>query len=618
MPSLLDLVALLGLLPIVNSLPLIARAAKTVALVPTGTAICIQPSPWTQILSFFITNYVARIATYKKEAGYEGLWDYLDITVSLFVPWLGIDPAVDTIARGSRFLGKTEVDRALLARALTIVIREEGWRPMHGETVRGCLIYPGDLDRLENMRREKRQEKRRQKEEKRRKQKEKEKRRKRRRSRSKSKGRSRSRAEYGEYEEAPSGRRSSPSRSTHRNHRSRNGILAVPDGVTDYSYSNSPVFLSEDSEFSGDDHGYSADEEDMYGEDWATLILGPAGLESIDKSKYKVHGFYRLPDTYSLARLPPGTELKSLEASNAKKGDIVLSNSYGFVKGFTGLVQIISSLYALFSVYGDQTRVYGFAAFGFTVLPYTVMSILNVIANYVEASYDCLFLVRSDVMKEAEKREGGEFVGEVAELVLATDPEQVQNVGSLAMNLLFRRETRTRYRAREVDDLGNIIPNRKEWKIFIPPHDGSYIKADDPRTKIVVQPVGDCYQYNLENAMKVTRFRYWVQMVMKTLAMIVPYIVIGALSKFKPGGSSVQQQLFMVGWLVVGQVIGAFNLIGHITGKQKGKTWMKTKSVVNMIVLTSGFAFAVGGFVEVGRMLREFGYCIQTGSAAIA
>ncbi|KAI5790477.1 hypothetical protein FPQ18DRAFT_293454 [Pyronema domesticum] len=515
MPTLLDLVALLGLLPIVNSLPLIARAAK---LVPTVTGVCIRPSPWTQILSFFITNYVARIATYKKEAGYEGLWDYLDITVSLFVPWLGIDPAVDTIARGSRFLGKTEVDRALLARALTIVIREEGWRPMHGETVRGCLIYPG--------------------------------------------------------------------------RRKRNGGSAR--------------------------RRRSGGREDGADPNWATLILGPAGLESIDKSKYKVHGFYRLPDTYSLAHLPPGTELKSLEASNAKKGDIVLSNSYSFVKGFTGLVQVISSLYALFSVYGDQTRLYGFAAFGFTVLPYTVMSILNVIANYVEASYDCLFLVRSDVMKEAEKREGGEFVGEVAELVLATDPEQVQNVGSLAMNLLFRRETRTRYRAREVDDLGNIIPNRKEWKIFIPPHDGSYIRADDPRTKIVVQPVGDCYQYNLENAIKVTRFRHWVQMIMKTLAMIVPYIVIGALSKFKPGGSSVQQQLFMVGWLVVGQVIGAFNLIGQITGKQKGKKWLKTKSVVNMVVLTSGFAFAVGGFVEVGRMLREFGYCIQTGSAEIA
>lgn len=102
--------------------------------------VCVQPAPWTQIFSFFLTNYIARIATFKKTSGYEGSRDYLRTIVSLFVPFFGISQAASTIARGSRFLGKDELGRALHAGTLCVVQRKQSWRPKNGDVVRGCMI----------------------------------------------------------------------------------------------------------------------------------------------------------------------------------------------------------------------------------------------------------------------------------------------------------------------------------------------------------------------------------------------------------------------------------------------------------------------------------------------
>ncbi|KAA8901310.1 hypothetical protein FN846DRAFT_815014 [Sphaerosporella brunnea] len=482
----------------------------------TQTA-CVRPAPWNQILSFFLTNYIARIATYKKTSGYEGNWDYFYVFASLFVPFIGISGAAATIARGSRFLGHTDVDRALLAEALCVVVREPGWRPENGEVIRGCVIADGDEHGRRKMRRKRRRRK-----------------------------------------------------------RKTRGPRETPE------------FRS------------------------ATLVIGPAGVQTIDRKKYKIQGHISLPPSYTLAKLPPGTELMALAVSRATKEDIVISNSYNATKAFTGIVQIVSSLYAIYTAYGDQVIRYGYAAFGFTVLPYTVMSILNTIANLIEASYDCLFLVRSDVMLEAEHREGGEFTGEVAELVPATKDIEMAAAGVEFVDLLFRRGKHARWKAIQVDDAGNPIRGRRSWNVYIPPLDGSYTAESDPRPKILVQPVGQSYVFSKASHRRSKKFRQRAVAVIMVLSLVVPYAVIGGISKFRPGRSEPRQRVFMAGWLVIGQIIGALNLVGQTTkARRKLRWWAWLEWAVLGFTIITGFAFAVGGFVEAGRMLREFGYCIK-------
>ena len=85
------------------------------------------------------------------------------------------------------------------------------------------------------------------------------------------------------------------------------------------------------------------------------------------------------------------------------------------------MAALLQFLYASFTFYrtiGGQVNRYGFAAPGFTVLPYAVMSALNLMANLVAPHYPTLYLVRSEVMEEAEWRTGLPFdyvVGKVVE-----------------------------------------------------------------------------------------------------------------------------------------------------------------------------------------------------------
>ena len=63
---------------------------------------------------------------------------------------------------------------------------------------------------------------------------------------------------------------------------------------------------------------------------------------------------------------------------------------------------------------GDQIQRYGYAAFGLTVAPYLLMSIVNLLGTMLTPDYPCLYLVSSEVMDEAARREGARFEGMVA------------------------------------------------------------------------------------------------------------------------------------------------------------------------------------------------------------
>jgi hypothetical protein len=214
-------------------------------------------------------------------------------------------------------------------------------------------------------------------------------------------------------------------------------------------------------------------------------------------------------------------------------------------------------------------------------------------------------------MKEAEEREGGEFVGEVAELVPATSDIEIAIAGTELVDLRFQRTPRGQWRAFEVDDYGRPLP-RRSWRVYIPPLDGTYSLDSDPRAKIVVGPVGQAYRFNYSESIRARKFRKWVELVITLISLITPYVVVGSISKFHRGNSTIRQRVFMVGWLVIGQVIGVLNLVETAKKKlKKTQLWKQIQWIVTRFVVVLGFAFAIGGFVETGRMLREFGYCIK-------
>lgn len=84
------------------------------------------------------------------------------------------------------------------------------------------------------------------------------------------------------------------------------------------------------------------------------------------------------------------------------------------------LIAVGQALYAISTLYqsqGDQIQQYGYAAFGLTVAPYAVMSIINLLGHLMAAEYPALCVVNSPVLEEARKREKCRIDGVVGSLI---------------------------------------------------------------------------------------------------------------------------------------------------------------------------------------------------------
>lgn len=128
---------------------------------------------------------------------------------------------------------------------------------------------------------------------------------------------------------------------------------------------------------------------------------------------YHVSGTCDLPPGYRLAFVPPNAQVEHIMPEVAVTR--ILQTSYSLASGVISIVQIFSACSALYQSRGYQIEAYGYAAFGFTVTPYLVMSFLNLLANCFTPTFPNLCLVHTEMMDEAISR-GGRFTDIVGKL----------------------------------------------------------------------------------------------------------------------------------------------------------------------------------------------------------
>ena len=150
----------------------------------------------------------------------------------------------------------------------------------------------------------------------------------------------------------------------------------------------------------------------------------------LDLNGRNIHGICCLPPGYELAIIHSESTVlelnddknsdsqfafpNSIESGSSVKSDI--SWSYSFAKGLIALFQALYACGTLYETRGDQIERYGYAAFGLTVAPYLVMSIINLIGTLLTPDYSTVFMVESEIMEEARQREGAYFGGAVGKL----------------------------------------------------------------------------------------------------------------------------------------------------------------------------------------------------------
>lgn len=163
---------------------------------------------------------------------------------------------------------------------------------------------------------------------------------------------------------------------------------------------------------------------------FATKIHGtfslPAGFEIVHVPSNAVQPIRVLNDTESAPFLSRETTSSTLSATKRQPTvkPPTLSDNYNILKSGVSLGQAIFACFTLYRTRGDQLSRYGYAAFGLTVAPYAIMSVINLLGSLLCPEYPALYLVDSEPMNEARKH-GGIFDGTVTNL--AIDMEILQH-----------------------------------------------------------------------------------------------------------------------------------------------------------------------------------------------
>jgi hypothetical protein len=299
-------------------------------------------------------------------------------------------------------------------------------------------------------------------------------------------------------------------------------------------------------------------------------------LDVVEIDNVRIHGQHHLPRQYCLVRLPQDAKVVhqpgiSIEVSCTEAGP----------KSFIALVQLIFSSIVLYrAAQSVEIQRYGYASYSLSVLPYTLVSILNLAGSLISHEYPTLYMVRSHVMEEAIK-DGGIFDGTIGVLCEAERIE-VPRMGKLVSQ-------------NEVGILRDVV------RFLTGMSCGS---RSGTTTAHVRAPAMGFYQ--IRQLSKLERMLSVSTAFLTFLVVFAPYCIIGALTRFELQSSTFMQRFWMMSWLVVGQFAGALMaFIMNAIKSQGGR----------IVILLSAFPLfipAVGGLITVRNMMVELGKCSGT------
>ncbi|KAJ5640681.1 hypothetical protein N7528_000306 [Penicillium herquei] len=345
--------------------------------------------------------------------------------------------------------------------------------------------------------------------------------------------------------------------------------------------------------------------------------------------------------------------------------EVIIQPSYSASSALIALLQVLYAASTLYESKGYQISRYGYAAFGFTVLPYLVMSVMNLVGTLVTPNYPSAYLVHTEIMDEAIKR-GGHFntiVGKlesdglpVKEFYVFGGSFQPQKDSNNLWNLKLTSKifnideteplldnTQNMQQgvvvshatvASQEQDTSNISsassppeneqkkPSRYQPRIIVP---SCYNFKQIPPSPPINVPIGFMFWSISPRTLIATWLRWFIS--------AIPLIAIGVISHFKPESSTLAERVWIMLWLIMGMVVDphpyfADYVIGlyldrpaafrRIFEKDRyhnrldfyGDLWGLTSRTFTTIVYNLvANAVSIGRIVVVWQMLDAYGSC---------
>ncbi|KAF2156451.1 hypothetical protein K461DRAFT_291365 [Myriangium duriaei CBS 260.36] len=321
------------------------------------------------VILFFLANYFAHAATVKSSPGDGNLVQCCNAFLALLFPMSGLLRSLNAIVRNLE-PAENELDKALKAGALCMVVRERHWRPRMSQEIQvGVIDHCTSADAIADTTTESITN-----------------------SAADSTGNQSANATGDDYDiSSTTGNRADGANIIHANL-----VTYLPS----YARERSTRWVHFDSV-------------------WARA--------RVDLRITRVHGTFELPDGYGFAIVPRTTCLISQVAASSLKDKQLttdVSATYSALKAVASILQVIAAFTTLLSHRSDLLRRWGYASYHLTVIPYLFMTFVNLISNLMTPDYPCLYMVRTETMTEAE-RYGGRFEGEVAQTITLTRTSQL-------------------------------------------------------------------------------------------------------------------------------------------------------------------------------------------------
>ncbi|PCH43193.1 hypothetical protein WOLCODRAFT_153255 [Wolfiporia cocos MD-104 SS10] len=330
-----------------------------------------------------------------------------------------------------------------------------------------------------------------------------------------------------------------------------------------------------------------------------------------------IHGTMSLPAGYGWATLERDYFYAITKQTLQDPEKIRIARSQSYLKMVISVIQVLFASYTLYDTRGDQIDRYGYAAYGLTVIPYVIMSVVNLVAVGLVADYPCLYVVRTSILEEAASRPGALFDGVIGTLkspateAAYTDITPTPHSTSPAPHLDSDNQRSGSISDAEDDVKEKLLPDDE------PSQNDSKPKSASPEGESVTAPGGQEMQAYVKTWMSIEsrtdsekpirflvvrtdgttkRFRFapaqdvgdsrvcqfnigavtneyipipdddgdltgsdWIEVTFAIfylfLVFALPYILIYALTRFRPGHSTPTQRARMLAWLCCSQVI---------------------------------------------------------------
>lgn len=576
----------------------------TVAANNVDSKVHCEPTNWYDICLFIFTNYILHALSVRSLPGENSYSSFVIRIACLLIPSTGLRRGLCLITRANT-ASDNDLQAAARARALCMVIRKSDWRPCVGDLVEGC-----ELDVHEDV---------------------------------------------------------------------TDIITAASTGSETCTADNRKCDASGSSKEKADDgnvKGLTIQIKDPYTEPlrhgpmemiikW--LIETPRfrswspSVSIVDHESSKIHGRCQLAEGYALSYVPGDMKVNARIPSSS--GNVTTQSStqtrlacvHSFPRTLLSLSQTISGAFALYKASGSQIERYGFAAFGLTVIPYVVISVINFTGSLLSGEYETIFLVHSSIMDEMIAR-GGFSDGTVGTVDGATedhtdtpllDREVSIGLGGTAVKFEGSKEllrcVGSSNQSFKIEPLKNPAPKRWcfRWKhryhglLYYPvltqkpapiTKDTSIAQEPSPKPKDAKQghwqrwpwqkpPVSakdkistiSIPSHSPFTRLPPTRHQTPLNLlaiILFLMAIATPYLIIGILSGFKSNKSSPLQRNFTLTWLICGQSQG-YGLGESV------EQWTRKKTALWGLLIVFFFygSYIVCGFYVVAQEMLEFGTC---------